>query len=177
VPSARPDKLYCASLQPYFGGGYNFVSGKIKEITGKKKTLYTISGKWDDQIFIRPSDTKKDDLLWDPKQAPPKVTMDIRPIEEQDEYESRRLWQHVSTALRKNDQETATTEKCKIEDAQREAVRRRDEQKTTYQTKHFDRDEKGGWVYKHMNLEPFPLDELEEWEEYEEDCVIGARRK
>jgi len=82
---------------------------------------------------------------------------------------------------------------------------------TTYQTKHFERDEKGGWVYKHkkyafrsplvcavsppplakgscahvchtpfritISLEPFPLDELDQWEEYEEDCVIGARRK
>lgn len=44
-----------------------------------------------------------------------------------------RLWQHVSAALRKNDQETATTEKCKIEDAQREAVRRREEEKVRSQ--------------------------------------------
>jgi len=54
----RARGLTSCTAQPYFGGGYNFVSGKIKEITGKKKTLYTISGKWDDQIFIRPSDTK-----------------------------------------------------------------------------------------------------------------------
>jgi hypothetical protein len=27
------------------------------------------------------------------------------------------------------------------------------------------------------SLEPFPLDELDQWEEYEEDCVIGARKK
>jgi hypothetical protein len=163
--------------KPYFGGGYNYVAGKIKETSGKKKTLYTISGKWDDQIFIKPHDSKKEDVLWDPKNAPPKVTMDIRSLEEQDELESRRLWQHVSAALRKNDQETATTEKCKIEDAQREAVRKRDEEKVTYETKFFDRDENGGWVYKYKNLEPFPLDELDQWEEYEEDCVIGARKK
>jgi hypothetical protein len=163
--------------KPYFGGGYNYVAGKIKETSGKKKTLYTISGKWDDQIFIKPHDTKKEDVLWDPKNAPPKVTMDIRALDQQDDLESRRLWQHVSAALRKNDQETATTEKCKIEDAQREAVRKRDEEKVTYETKFFDRDENGGWVYKYKNLEPFPLDELDEWEEYEENCVIGARKK
>lgn len=40
---------------------------------------------------MSPYRQQKDDLLWDPKQAPPKVTMDIRPIEEQDEYESRRF--------------------------------------------------------------------------------------
>ena len=44
--------------QPYFGGGYNHVAGKIKETSGKKKTLYTISGKWDEEIFIKPADTK-----------------------------------------------------------------------------------------------------------------------
>jgi len=44
--------------KPYFGGGYNHVAGKIKETSGKKKTLYTISGKWDDEIFIKAHDTK-----------------------------------------------------------------------------------------------------------------------
>lgn len=95
------------------------MAGKIKETSGKKKTLYTISGKWDEEIFIKPADTKvpctapppvsvyclmrscltpfycfanqqKDELLWDPKNAPPKVTMDIRPLDKQDECESRR---------------------------------------------------------------------------------------
>jgi hypothetical protein len=33
---------------------------------------------------------QKDELLWDPKNAPPKVTMDIRPLDKQDECESRR---------------------------------------------------------------------------------------
>jgi hypothetical protein len=162
--------------KPYFGGGYNHVAGKIKETSGKKKTLYTISGKWDDEIFIKAHDTKTEEMLWDPKNAPPKVTMDIRPLDQQDEWESRRLWQHVSVALRKNDQETATTEKCKLEDAQREAVRKRDEEKVTYQPKFFEQDEKGCWVYKHKNLEPFPLDELDQWEEYEENCIISARK-
>jgi hypothetical protein len=49
---------WVTTLQPYFGGGYNHVAGKIKELTGKKKTLYTISGKWDEQIFIKPAETK-----------------------------------------------------------------------------------------------------------------------
>lgn len=34
------------------------MAGKIKEMTGKKKTLYTIHGKWDSEIYIKPHDSK-----------------------------------------------------------------------------------------------------------------------
>jgi len=163
--------------KPYFGGGYNYVSGKIREMTGKKKTLYTLSGKWDTEVLIKSHDNKKEESLWNPDNAPPKLSMDIRPINEQDEWESRRLWQNVTAALRKNDQTTATDEKCKLENAQREAVRKREEEKAQYQTKFFEKDENGGWVYKYKNLEPFPLDELDQWEEYEENGIISARKK
>jgi len=163
--------------KPYFGGGYNYVSGKIREMTGKKKTLYTLSGKWDTEVLIKSHDNKKEESLWNPDNAPPKLSMDIRPIDEQDEWESRRLWQNVTAALRKNDQTAATDEKCKLENAQREAVRKREEEKEQYQTKFFDKDENGGWVYKYKNLEPFPLDELDQWEEYEENGIISARKK
>jgi hypothetical protein len=51
-----------------------------------------------------------------------------RPIEEQDERESQRLWQAVTKAIRVKDQNTATDEKSRIEDMQRvEASKRTDE--------------------------------------------------
>ena len=71
--------------------------------------------------------TGKKQLLFDASHAretPPRT----RPIEEQDERESQRLWQKVTTAIKQRDQLTATDEKTKIEDRQREeAARRADE--------------------------------------------------
>lgn len=58
------------------------------------------------------------------KQTPPKA----RPIEEQSERESQRLWQSTVRAIIARNHEVATEEKSKIEDRQREeAAKRADE--------------------------------------------------
>ncbi len=44
-------------VKGFFSGGYNHVKGKIKkESTGQ--TLYTISGKWSDVMFIQAGSVK-----------------------------------------------------------------------------------------------------------------------
>jgi hypothetical protein len=50
------------------------------------------------------------------KQSPPLV----RPIEDQEERESQRLWQKTAEAVRDRNHELATDEKTKIEDTQRQ---------------------------------------------------------
>jgi hypothetical protein len=69
--------------------------------------------------------TGKKELLFDATNAiatPPSV----RPMEEQDDRESQKLWNPVVTALKNRDQEVATEEKFKIEDRQREEARLRE---------------------------------------------------
>ncbi len=44
----------------------------------------------------------------------------VRPLEEQDERESVRLWLKTAQAVRENNHQVATDEKTKIEDMQRE---------------------------------------------------------
>jgi len=44
----------------------------------------------------------------------------VRPIEDQEERESRRLWKEVAQAVLERNHEMATDEKTKIEDRQRE---------------------------------------------------------
>ncbi|OIR57528.1 MAG: Oxysterol-binding protein [Amphiamblys sp. WSBS2006] len=46
----------------------------------------------------------------------------VRRVGEQEHNESRRLWMNVTMALRKKDYETATEEKARLEDAQRERI-------------------------------------------------------
>jgi hypothetical protein len=58
------------------------------------------------------------------KPSPPKT----RPLEEQEERESQKLWAPTVAALNAKDHNTATTEKSRIEDDQRrEASKRADE--------------------------------------------------
>jgi len=163
--------------KPYFGGGYNQIGGKIKETSGKKRVLYTLQGQWDKEITIKAHDEKKADVLWNPEHAPPKLPMNIRSLEDQDEWESRRLWSKVTVGLRKGDQEEATNEKCALEEAQRNAVKEREEEGIEYKAKLFEQDEDGVWKYKYANFTPIVEEECDLWEEFEEDGLIQCRRK
>ncbi|KAG0700496.1 hypothetical protein DFH29DRAFT_619431 [Suillus ampliporus] len=67
----------------------------------------------------------------------PKEEITVAPIDEQSEWESRKLWFGVAKGIREGDFETAATFKGKIENEQRQ--RRRDESAsgTTWELKHF----------------------------------------
>ncbi|KAG1740144.1 uncharacterized protein EDB91DRAFT_1133189 [Suillus paluster] len=67
----------------------------------------------------------------------PKEEITVAPIEEQSEWESRKLWFGVAKGIREGDFETAATFKGKIENEQRQ--RRKDESAggTTWELKHF----------------------------------------
>ena len=47
------------------------------------------------------------------------------PMEEQEEFESTKLWRHVSDAIDKEDQHAATEQKSILEEAQRAGARER----------------------------------------------------
>lgn len=56
----------------------------------------------------------------------PKQEVTVKPLDQQGEWESRRLWQQVANGIRTGDYETAGREKTRIENEQRQ--RRKDEQ-------------------------------------------------
>lgn len=66
--------------------------------------------------------TGKKELLFDASKAR-ETYPSARPLEEQGEHESQRLWKGVTDALKKRDHNTATEEKTRIEDAQREEAK------------------------------------------------------
>ncbi|KAF3038608.1 hypothetical protein E8E12_001013 [Didymella heteroderae] len=101
----------------YFSGAYNAIGGYIRDKNGKN--LFELSGMWNEEMYIKDLTTGKKELFFDAaktRHTPPKA----RPLEEQDERESQRLWHDVTEAVKRKDQETATTAKAKIEDRQRE---------------------------------------------------------
>ncbi|THC91985.1 hypothetical protein EYZ11_008541 [Aspergillus tanneri] len=107
----------------YFSGTYNAIGGTIKnEKTGE--VYYELSGLWNREMYIKDVQTNHKELLFDAthaKHTPPTT----RPIEQQGERESQRLWQSTAKAVIAVNHELATDEKTKIEDRQREEAAKR----------------------------------------------------
>ncbi|KUL87147.1 hypothetical protein ZTR_05612 [Talaromyces verruculosus] len=109
----------------YFSGTYNAISGTIKnDQTGE--VYYEISGLWNGEMYLKSNATGKKELLFDAtraKHTPPLV----RPLEDQSERESQKLWYSTVQGLNARNHEVATREKTKIEDQQREEAAKRAE--------------------------------------------------
>ncbi|KAJ5601419.1 hypothetical protein N7510_010953 [Penicillium lagena] len=110
----------------YFSGTYNAIGGTIKnEKTGE--VLYELSGMWNGEMHLKNCLTHQKELLFDGAHAK-HTKPQVRPIEEQAERESQRLWKPTVKAIIARNHELATDEKTKIEDQQRdEAAKRADE--------------------------------------------------
>lgn len=121
----------------WVGGTYNAIGGVIKnDKTGE--VLFELSGLWSGEMHIKDVKSGQKRLLFDAthaKHAPPQT----RPVEEQGERESQRLWLSTVKAVHAVDHETATTEKAKIEDRQREEAKRREEMGVDWHPKLFRR--------------------------------------
>ncbi|KAJ1675262.1 Oxysterol-binding protein OBPa, partial [Spiromyces aspiralis] len=107
-----------------FSGQYNQIEGRITRISDPRETLYCISGNWQTRTFIKDFKTGESSVLFD-SSLEDVVLKEVPRLEEQEENESRWLWQHVTEAIKTRDQNMATTEKTKIEEAQRKAARQR----------------------------------------------------
>lgn len=110
-------------LKPFLGGTMNVIKGTIKK---GKEIIATIGGHWDSEIIL--NENGKESVLWAPtsevvKQRLPRYEI---PLENQGEWESKKLWLKVSNAIMKGDQVAATVEKCILEDAQRARAKQKD---------------------------------------------------
>jgi oxysterol-binding protein-related protein 8 len=85
--------------------------------------------------------------LFDAKKAKiqPKI---VAPEDQQEPNESRRLWANLTAALKVNNQDVATTEKSKVEDAQRSRTKARGEVGEAHVPRYFESDGKGGFDIK-----------------------------
>jgi hypothetical protein len=115
----------------YFSGTYNAIGGTIKnDKTGE--ALYELSGFWSGEMFIKDLSTGKKTMFFDAthaKHSPPLT----RPISEQSERESQRLWESTVKAVHVSDHVKAT------EDRQREEAARRTEEGVEWRPKLFRR--------------------------------------
>jgi len=119
--------------KPWFGGEYNVIVGRIHR---SEEVLYTINGKWDGEIQITDVKKQSKTVLWNPTGAE-RIAKEVPPLEQQDIWESRKLWLHVTDAIVTSDQTTATQEKTKLEDAQRASFKQRKQLNEQWKIKFF----------------------------------------
>lgn len=107
----------------YFSGKDDAIRGVIKNAKAGKN-LFELSGVWNGKMFIKDLASGKQEQIFDAAHA--KETYPLaRPLEEQDDRESPKLWLKVTQALRNRDHDTATDEKSRIEEQQRDEAAKR----------------------------------------------------
>uniref|UniRef100_A0ABM5F6L8 Oxysterol-binding protein n=1 Tax=Pogona vitticeps TaxID=103695 RepID=A0ABM5F6L8_9SAUR len=137
---------YSASItfhtKPFYGGKLHRVTGEVKQ-NATNTVVCRVQGEWNSILEFTYSngETKYMDLT--------KLSVTrkrVRLIEKQGPFESRKLWQHVTEALREGDIDKATEHKKALEERQRNEERLRAETGTPWHTKYFVK-EGDGWVY------------------------------
>uniref|UniRef100_A0A8C6V0W7 Oxysterol-binding protein n=1 Tax=Neogobius melanostomus TaxID=47308 RepID=A0A8C6V0W7_9GOBI len=154
-------------LRPFLGSSdcVNQILGKIKL---GKEVLATLEGHWDSEIFINDKKTGTMETFFNPTPdlRQNRLTRCTVPPEEQGEYESERLWQHVTRAINNKDQTEATNEKFFLEEAQRKSARERKAKCEDWIPALFEQDPvTGEWHYRYADTRPWdPLNDLIQFE-------------
>uniref|UniRef100_A0A915Q150 Oxysterol-binding protein n=1 Tax=Setaria digitata TaxID=48799 RepID=A0A915Q150_9BILA len=156
-------------LKPFIGGTVNLITGDIK---CKKESVAHIEGAWDGEIYITEKDIRT--LLWSP--TPDVIAKRLKRyeilLEEQGEWESKKLWLKVSEAIVKDNQKAATEEKSKLEDEQRSRAK----SGVHHKPKWFKQDLLSK-SYEYIHADYQAWDESDDIRQIEYDYVIRTKTK
>lgn len=134
-----PDTGYEAVIEfktkGFISGTYDAIEGEIIN-TKTGEELYSISGKWNDVMEIKNNKTGKKSEFFNTHKATT-LKPKVRPLDEQLETESRKLWKSTIDALGKRDHTLATEEKFKVENEQRVQAKKRLEEGVEFHPKLF----------------------------------------
>nr|AZQ56621.1 oxysterol-binding protein [Suhomyces bolitotheri] len=106
-------------------GTYDAIEGVVRN-SKTSEALFNISGKWNEVMEIKDLKTGEKKVLFDTASSRLQKPR-VKPVEEQWEYESRRLWKPTIEGLSKSDHTLATDEKFKVENEQRQQAKKRAE--------------------------------------------------
>ncbi|KAM4687993.1 oxysterol-binding protein-related protein 10 [Discoglossus pictus] len=137
---------YVASVtfhtKPFYGGKVHRVTAEVKH-NPTNTIVCKAQGEWNGTLeFIYSNGETK---VIDTSKLPA-IRKKIRPLEKQGLYESRRIWENVTDALKSNNIEAATEHKHHLEERQRAEARQRASLNTPWQTRFFTK-EGEGWIY------------------------------
>ncbi|XP_058501902.1 oxysterol-binding protein-related protein 5-like [Solea solea] len=162
-------------LKPLLGGSssVNQISGKIFE---ENKLMATIQGHWDREVLIHERHSGQQETLWNPNAdiRSRRLKRRVVQMDQQGEFESERLWQHVTSAIMDRDQLRATKEKFVLEEAQRKEAKERGDTPWTPRLFHQD-SVTSEWTYKHRDS--WPWDPENCLCQFEKDGVIQTQER
>ncbi|KAJ8247582.1 hypothetical protein GJAV_G00247980 [Gymnothorax javanicus] len=160
-------------LKPFLGSScsVNLITGKI---SSEEEVLATVDGHWDGEVLLREKKTGHQAVLWSPTADMRQQRLRRRVVQadQQWEFESERLWQHVTRAIQSRDQERATQEKFVLEDAQRQEARERGDRAWSPRLFFLD-PTTNDWHYKHSDTRSWDPDTC--LVQFEKDGVIQTR--
>ncbi|KAL5007603.1 hypothetical protein ScPMuIL_016409 [Solemya velum] len=128
--------------KPFYGGKLNRISAEVKNCTTGEFVSH-VHGEWNSVMEFTYANGESKSVNINDLNIHRKR---VRPCNKQGEFESRRLWQHVTNALKVGDVNTATAHKKLLEDRQREGEKHRKETQTPFPTKYFHQ-EGDVWTY------------------------------
>ncbi|MGH0122819.1 UNVERIFIED_CONTAM: hypothetical protein FKN15_003306 [Acipenser sinensis] len=157
-------------LKPFLciGSSVNMISGRI--LLGDELQA-TIDGHWDGEVFLCEKSSGDRSVFWSPtpEVRRQRLKRQVVHLGNQGEFESERLWLHVTNAIISKDQHKATQEKFILEEAQRQAARDQGDREWTPRL--FRKDPiSQDWLYKYADTNPW--DPQMNLVEFEKDGVI-----
>ncbi|KAG5839090.1 hypothetical protein ANANG_G00201240 [Anguilla anguilla] len=162
-------------LKPFLGSAssVNQISGKIRV---GEDVLATMDGHWDGEVFLHEKKTGHQEVLWNPSPEVRKQRLKRRVVllDQQGEFESERLWSHVTSAIEYRDQEKATQEKFVLEEAQRREARERGDRPWLPHLFTLD-PVSNEWRYKYAETRPWDPDTS--LAQFEKDGVIQTQER
>ncbi|ROL51958.1 Oxysterol-binding protein-related protein 8 [Anabarilius grahami] len=162
-------------LKPFLGSSCNVnqISGKIRM---GEDVLGTVDGHWDSKVHLTEKKTGHQEVLWNPSPdiRRQRLKRQVVQMDQQEAFESQRLWQHVTRAITDKDQNSATQEKFVLEEAQRQEARERGERPWSPRlfTLNTDTNE---WHYKYADTKPWDPDRC--LVQFEKDGIIQTKEK
>ncbi|KAM8888693.1 oxysterol-binding protein-related protein 9 isoform X4 [Synchiropus splendidus] len=129
--------------KPFYGGKKHRITAEIFA-PNDKKSFCSIEGEWNGVMYAKWA-TGENTTFIDTKRLGI-VKKKVRKLEDQLDYESRRLWRDVTLNLKRKDIDAATEAKHRLEEKQRAEARERKENEQQWETRLFHEDGEC-WVY------------------------------
>ncbi|KFM73754.1 Oxysterol-binding protein-related protein 9, partial [Stegodyphus mimosarum] len=138
VTVSCPQTGYHANIEfhtrPIYGGKKHRITAELFG-PNEKKSFLTVTGEWNGVMEAKW--TSGETEIFVDTRTIPIIKKRVKPLVEQEEYESRKLWKDVTTALRLRNVEAATEAKFLLEQKQREEAKERLENKRKWETRAF----------------------------------------
>ncbi|XP_014893860.1 oxysterol-binding protein-related protein 9 isoform X1 [Poecilia latipinna] len=129
--------------KPFYGGKKHRVTAEIFA-PNDKKSFCSIEGEWNAVMYSKLATGENVTFIDTKKMAI--IKKKVRKLEDQLDYESRRLWRDVTLNLKLKDIDRATEAKHRLEEKQRAEARERKEKEQQWETRLFHEDGEC-WIY------------------------------